>query len=169
TLAERGQRVRTHVAADGVVVAADAVHVTLVLAQLIQNASVAAPDSADIDVYTRADDAAAEVIVRKPLAHQESFDPVHALESLRAPAHTHGIALATARRLIELQRGSLTAGVDPESRAAEFVVRLVRSAAAVASRAVPPVAVDSAPSQRPARAQSQTGVARRILLVDDNA
>ena len=167
TLAERGQHVRTNVDADDVVVDGDAARITQVLAQLIENASIAASERAEIEVYTQVDDASAEIVVRKPMAHAESFDLVQALESLRAPAHTQGIALATARRLMELQQGSLVARVDSQSVAAEFVMRLVRSrAGAAVFPSVRRLSADSA--KAPTRAQPQTGMARRILLVDDN-
>jgi len=94
----------------------------------------------------------------------EAFDAGEALESLRAPARTQGLALGTARRLMALQRGALEGGVDAKSGCVEFVMTMPRSATA-------PSAAPSSEQQRLGGGGSvarDSAVPQRILLVDDN-
>jgi len=169
TLAERSHRMAVNLDVDDGLVSGDSGRLAQVLAQLVENASVNAAEGGTISIYARADDQVISLVVREPSPRLDDFDPAHALESLRAPARTHGLALATARRLMELQRGALTARVDAESGCAEFVMTIMRA----------PDGVDGTPSTELQRSDEsslelQTGVEQdrrtlqRILLVDDN-
>jgi CheY-like chemotaxis protein len=169
TLAERGHHVRASLGV-GALINGDAARLAQILAQLVENASVNSSEGGAINVCARSDDQTVSLVVRDPSPRLDDFDPERALESLRAPARTHGLAMATARRLMELQRGTLTARVDPESGCAEFVMTIMRA----------PEGVDGVPSGEVQRLDSSsfgpnTEVERahrrmpqRILLVDDN-
>ena len=168
-LAERGQRVVSNVDKPAVAAEGDAMRSTQVLAQLIENASVAAAADVTIDVQASADDRQIEIAVREPAPRDEGFDPVASLASLRAPAHTRGIALATAARLMALQQGGLDARIDTETGGALFVMTLPRSA--VAEREAQPgtqSSVSVPDETQAAPVESSGGVPQRILLVDDN-
>ena len=169
TLAERGHRMAVSLGIDAPFVSGDAGRLAQVLAQLVENASVNAAEGSTIDVYAQADDETIALVVREPSPRVDEFDPAHALESLRAPARTRGLALATACRLMQLQQGALTARVDVDSGCPEFIMTITRA----------PERVDGAPSPRLQRSEAsfvalQIGVERdrrtlqRILLVDDN-
>ncbi|HEY3179965.1 MAG TPA: hybrid sensor histidine kinase/response regulator [Casimicrobiaceae bacterium] len=168
-LAERGHRVELNPGSNDAFVNGDSARLPQVLAQLIENASLNAPDGGTIDVSARADEHTVALVVRHPSPRLDDFDPARALESLRIPARTQGIALATARRLMELQGGALTARVDGASGRAEFVMSLMRA----------PAGSDTTYSQEPQRsnawARAHTAntnhsgrMPQRILLVDDN-
>src|SRR5205085_396160 len=82
---------------------------------------------------------------------------------------THGIALATAARLMSLQRGALDAQVDQKTGAARFVMTLPRSASAERPRHND----RQSSTSEATRSERSSGVKRekppqRILLVDDN-
>ena len=159
-LAERSQRVAAKRDADVVAVEGDAIRSVQVLAQLIQNAGAAGADGAVIEVIARTNGEHVEITVREPVPRVERFDAGEALESLRAPARTQGLALATARQLMALQRGALEGGVDAKSGCVEFVMTMQRSATA------------AAPEQQrlggDGTVARDTTVPQRILLVDDN-
>jgi CheY-like chemotaxis protein len=174
TLAERGQRVTKNLDGDPVVVT-DSTRSAQVVAQLIENASVNAPDGAAIEIEACARGERVDVIVREPAPREQGFDVADALSAMRAPPHTRGLALATARRLMTLQHGSLDARINGESRRAEFVVSMPQSSApavAAATQSQPestpqaqsePSALDRVLASEPSARAPQ-----RILLVDDN-
>jgi CheY-like chemotaxis protein len=168
-LAERGQRVDVKRDADDIAVEGDAIRSMQVLAQLIQNAGSAGADGAVIELDAHTNGERVEIAVREPAPRVEAFDAGEALESLRAPARTQGLALATARRLMALQRGALEGGVDAKSGCVEFVMTMPRSATA------PAAAPSSAPSSEQqgflggrGSVARDAAVPQRILLVDDN-
>ncbi len=170
TLAERGHHAAVSVAVDAPIIG-DLGRLAQVLAQLVENASVNSPDGGTVNVYARSDDQTVTLVVREPSPRLDDFDPARALESLRAPARTHGLALATARRLMELQRGALTARIDPETGCAEFVMTIMRAPHGVEG-------VSSSVPQRPDHSsllepgseveRDRRRTPQRILLVDDN-
>jgi CheY-like chemotaxis protein len=169
TLAERGHRMVVKLSVDDALVSGDSVRLAQVLAQLVENASVNAAEGGAIDVYAQADHRVVALVVREPSPRADDFDPTHALESLRAPARTHGLALAAARRLMELQRGALTARVDAESGCAEFVMTIARVPEGVGG--VPPTELnrsDSSPLKPQTGLKQDRRTLQRILLVDDN-
>jgi CheY-like chemotaxis protein len=167
-LAERGHQVTVNIGDDALVVIGDSSRLSQVLVQLIENASVNAPEGGTVDIHAHAAAETVALAVREPSPRPDDFDPAGALESLRVTPRTHGLALATARRLMELQRGTLTARIDAESGCAEFVMTMVRSTAAFEATAVAnPRRAEGPPPARIAIAH--TGRApQRILLVDDN-
>jgi CheY-like chemotaxis protein len=167
TLAARGHRMAVSHGVDAFV-NGDSGRLAQVLAQLVENASVNAPEGRTINIYPRSDDQTVTLVVREPSPRLNDFDPAHALESVHAPARTHGLALATACRLMELQHGALTAQVDPESGCAEFVMTIKR---AVGVDGVSSTELKrSGPSSlgRGIEVETDRRVPQRILLVDDN-
>jgi len=167
TLADRGQRVAAKLEADVSAVDGDALRSAQVLAQLIENASVEAPDGAVIDVQARTRGERVEIAVREPAPRAVPFDVAAALESLRAPPRTQGWGLATARRLMTLQNGALEGEVEANSGCVELVMTMPRSTTSpdAGSRA------STSGSQRPdgsAGSTRDSAVPQRILLVDDN-
>jgi len=174
TLAERGQRVTRNLDGDPVVVS-DSTRSAQVLAQLIENASVNAPEGAAIELEASASGEQVDVIVREPVPREEGFNTADALEALRAPAHTRGLALATARRLMALQHGALDARINAESRRAEFVVSMPQSSAPAAASAMQSRSESNAQSpsepsalDRGLASEASARAPQRILLVDDN-
>ncbi len=165
-LDERRQRVEQQLGADDICVEADSGRIAQVIAQLIENAAVNAPEGSTIVVAARADDSSVELMVRDPVPREDDFDVNRAFESLRATAHTQGLALATARRLMQLQHGELSARVDRDTRLAEFVVRVARSHAA--PDAVAPAAATATQAAQRAVDTKSRRAPSRILLVDDN-
>jgi CheY-like chemotaxis protein len=169
TLAERGHQVSANLGVDALI-NGDSARLAQVLAQLVENASVNAPEGGMINVYASSDDQTVTLVVRDPAPRLDDFDPAHALASLRAAARTHGLALATARRLMELQRGALTARVDAESGCAEFVMTITRAPEGVdgvSSAAVQ--RLDSPSFDRNTEVdRDNRRMPQRILLVDDN-
>jgi CheY-like chemotaxis protein len=169
TLAERSHRMAVRHGVDAFV-NGDSGRLAGVLAQLVENASVNAPEGGTIDIYPRSDDQTVTLVVREPAPRLNDFDPAHALESLHAPARTHGLALATARRLMELQHGALTAQVDPESGCAEFVMTIKRAVEGVDGVSSTELK-RSGPSSlglRGVEVETDRRMPQRILLVDDN-
>ena len=169
TLVERGHRAAVRLEADALV-SGDSGRLAQVLAQLIENASVNAPERGTIDVYAQSDSQTVTLVVREPSPRLDDFDPADALASLRAPARTHGLALAAARRLMELQRGALTARIDAGSGCAEFVMTMMRASGGIDR-------VSSIELQRAGPSSLEPGIEvkpnhrrmpQRILLVDDN-
>jgi CheY-like chemotaxis protein len=77
------------------------------------------------------------------------------------PGEGLGIGLALARRIAELHGGTLTARSEGENRGSEFTLRMSLSEA--------PAAFDAAGPSADAAAASDSGVPRRVLVVDDNA
>lgn len=161
---ERRQRVERQLG-DDACVEADSARLAQVVAQLIENAAINAPEGSTIGVSAHSDDSTVELVVRDAAPREDDFDVNRTFESLRATAHTQGLALATARRLVELQRGELSARIDRDMRLAEFVVRMVRSHAA--PDAVAPAASTIQTPQRATETKSRR-TPSRILLVDDN-
>ena len=167
TLAERDHRVGASLGVNAFI-NGDSGRLAQVLAQLVENASVNAPEGGTINVYARSDDQTVTLVVRDPSPRLDDFDPVRALESLRAPARTHGLALATARRLMELQRGSLTARVDAESGCAEFVMTIMRAPEGVDGvSSIALQRLDLASLERATEVErDRRRMPQRILLVD---
>ena len=168
TLADRGHRTAVSLGVDALI-SGDSGRLAQVLAQLVENASVNAPEGGTIDICAKADDQTVTLVVREPSPRLDDFDPVDVLESLRAPARTHGLALATARRLMELQRGALTARIDAESGCAEFVMTIVRAPGGVdgvssIEQRLGPSPLESDIEVKPDHRRTP----QRILLVDDN-
>ena len=166
TVDERSQRVSAQLETGDLAVECDATRSAQVLAQLIENASVAAPEGAAIELYSRANGEHVDIGVRDVAPRDEGFDVAESLESMRAPARTRGLGLATASRLMELQHGSLEAAVDAQTRCAEFVMTLPRSTAAARASASDPQFESHSHDGAPIDGGNPTP--QRILLVDDN-
>ena len=166
TLAGRGQRVEVAVVDSDVAVVGDAARLPQVVAQLIENAGVLAPDGAAIDVRVLSSGERIDVVVREPVPREQGFDAAEALESLRAPSHTHGLALAAARELMRLQRGALDARVDSDTGRAEWIVTMPSASLSDGEKASFESA-SPALDHAPVGARGNTAP-QRILLVDDN-
>jgi CheY-like chemotaxis protein len=169
TLVERGHRTAVSLEVDALI-SGDSGRLAQVLAQLIENASVNAPEGGTIDIYAQSDSQTVTLVVREPSPRLDDFDPADALESLRAPARTHGLALAAARRLMELQRGALTARIDAESGCAEFVMTILRASggidrvSSIELQPADPSSLERGIEVKPDHRRTP----QRILLVDDN-
>jgi len=167
-LAERGQSVAMTLDGDGIAVEGDAARSAQVLGQLIENAGAAAPDGAVIGIESRETGENIEIAVREPAPRPQPFDVAEALESLRAPPRTQGLALATARRLMGLQRGALEGRVDAKTGCVEFAMTMPRSATSLRAAEASSVSSESKDLSDPSALARVTTVLQRILLVDDN-
>jgi two-component system CheB/CheR fusion protein len=144
---------------------ADSVRLTQVLANLLNNAARYTDAGGRIELAARRDDGEAVISVRDngigippdQLPHIfDMFTQVH-----RTAARSHGglgIGLAMVRNLVQMHGGSVEARSAGPGQGSEFVVRL-------------PLRAQAAPGQpdaQSARAAPQPLSGRRILVVDDN-
>ena len=130
---------------------------------LLEHASRTIGHGATLSLSTRSEPETAQVGVRFPAAEGAAVDPW--FESYRASGTGSRMALRTARRVIELQHGSLVA--TSRSGTIELVLALPRSHAV----RVPPEPRESASSD-PAKATvgrgAVTDAAEKIMIVDDS-
>jgi CheY-like chemotaxis protein len=133
------------------------------LSNLLNNAARYTPERGRIEVSARADGGKAVISVRdsgrgiEPDMIERIFDMfVQGRSPMQRVGGGLGIGLALARRLAELHDGTLEAYSEGAGKGAEFVVRLPLKAAAAESTAQAPAA-------------SPPTIARRVLVVDDNA
>lgn len=143
------------------VVLGDAVRLTQVLANLLNNAARYTPEPGQVHVTLERDGDRAVVRVRDtgvgiaPGALERVFEMFAQVDqSGRFPGGL-GIGLTLVRRLVELHGGQVEARSEGEGRGAEFVVRL-------------PLAACQVPSSPPGAGAAPSAPRRRILVVDDN-
>lgn len=143
---------------------ADPVRLTQVVANLLNNAAKYTPEGGEIHLTATADGPAVVIRVRDngmgipaEMQHRvfELFTQVN--RHLKRSQGGLGIGLNLVRRLVEMHGGTIAAHSAGDGQGAEFTVRLPLDAEAS------PLSLD--PDPEPAVAQS---VSRRILVVDDN-
>ena len=160
---EAGHDIRVSVPASPILLHADAVRLTQVFGNLINNACKYTPRGGTITVTADRDGDDAVVRVRdtgigiprdKLLSVFDMFTQID--QSLERSQGGLGIGLTLVKRLVEMHGGSVEATSGGEGRGSEFVVRLPTST-------VEPAAAASAPAVAP-----KPPSPRRILVVDDN-
>jgi signal transduction histidine kinase/ActR/RegA family two-component response regulator len=164
--AERRHQIQLDVDADDVVVRGDAVRLTQVISNLLNNAAKYTNPGGQVKVRVQRDGADATVTVTDngvgipPEMVEHVFDPFTQVASARQHAHGGlGIGLTLVKRIVEMHGGSVRAHSDGEGRGSEFVVRL-------------PVLADENANRLKASGiyslVQPTALPRRILVVDDN-
>ena len=153
--------------ADGVVIRGDAVRLTQVISNLLNNAAKYTNPGGQVEVRVQHDGANATVSVTDsgvgiPAEMVDHvFDPFAQVASARQHAHGGlGIGLTLVKRIVEMHGGSVRARSDGEGRGSEFVIRL------------PALADDNVNRLKSERhlheIDPQSTAPRRILVVDDN-
>lgn len=133
-----------------------------VLASVLEHARATCAEDGDIDVTVDTEAGHAKVRVRFP-AIAPAPDIAAQFDTFRAPAGLGLMALRTARKIVELQQGTLRGTEDAAAGTRELSVSLTRGsepqvdASAAPATAAPPAA-NGTTRQLPVR----------ILLVDDN-
>ena len=166
--AEQNHEVHVEIPADEpIVVRGDAIRLTQVIANLLNNACKYTNAPGRIDLRVTRDGADAVVSVTDNGVGipgdmiERVFDPFMQVASTREQAHGGlGIGLTLVKRIVELHGGSVRATSDGDGRGSAFVVRLP----ALAQLSV---AAHSDAGTASAR-DAGTPIARRILVVDDN-
>jgi signal transduction histidine kinase/ActR/RegA family two-component response regulator len=157
----KSQELAVDVIGDDLIVSGDAMRLTQIFSNLLQNASKFTERGGRIEVEARSVGGEAEVSVRDngdgiaPELLERLYDLF--LQGDRSLERRHGglgIGLTIVRRLVELHRGSVVAKSDGPGAGSEFTVRL-------------PI-VAAAESPRRAESGEWIGSAQRILLADDN-
>jgi len=143
---------------------ADALRLTQVLANLINNAAKYTPPCGVIEIALKAVDGMAEVTVcdngvgLEPDMLERVFDPFVQVASASHLAQGGlGIGLSLAKGLVELHGGSITAGSEGAGKGAAFTVRLPLDSG-----------VEAAAGEQPAPSGEGT-LCCDILIADDNA
>jgi PAS domain S-box-containing protein len=137
---------------------------TQLLTNLLNNAARYTPEGGNITVRARAEEDWAVLKVRdtgRGIVPQ-MIEPIFGMfvqgrPPLQRVGGGLGVGLALARKLAELHGGSVTAHSEGENKGSEFTVRIPLSR-------VPQPSAD----KRASAAVVQPGVARRVLVVDDN-
>ena len=152
--------------ADGVVVRGDAVRLTQVISNLLNNAAKYTNPGGQVEVRVQHDGVDATVSVTDsgvgiPAEMVDHvFDPFTQVASARQHAHGGlGIGLTLVKRIVEMHGGSVRARSDGEGRGSEFVIRL------------PALADDNANRLKASGIYTinpQSTAPCRILVVDDN-
>jgi len=166
-LEAREQRLEVQVPTETVVLEGDAVRLSQVLSNLINNASKFSPTQSLIAVAASFADGEVRIAVRDPGAGIDpAFLPhifelfVQADQSLDRSQGGLGIGLTLVKHLVELHGGRVWAASEGLGRGTEVVVALP---AEVSAEAAAPAPTDAPRRAEPARAGS------RILVVDDLA
>lgn len=139
----------------------DALRLTQVVSNLLNNAAKFTPANGRIEIATRAHDGEVTVAVKDNGAgfaagdERRIFDMFVQLETGHGGAGGLGLGLTLARSVVEMHGGRMEAHSAGPGKGAEFIMRLARVAS-------PPSAA-AATMARPARR-----VARRVMVVDDN-
>jgi len=141
----------------------DAQRLAQVLANLLSNSARYTPPGGSISVRARVEENQAVVRVRdsgrgiEPDMMERIFDMfVQGRAPLQRIGGGLGVGLALARRLAEMHGGTLEARSEGVNRGSEFTLRLPLESRSGAERS----------AER--RAPRRPGVARRVLVVDDN-
>jgi PAS domain S-box-containing protein len=149
--------------AERLMVRGDVHRLTQLLANVVNNAACYTPAGGSISIGARAEDSHAVVRVRdsgrgiEPGMIERIFGMfVQERPPLERVGGGLGIGLALARRIAELHGGTLQAASEGAGRGAEFTLRL-------------PLTQDVALEAPKAREPLAPMVARRVLVVDDNA
>jgi CheY-like chemotaxis protein len=142
-----------------------------VLASVLEHARATCAEDGDIDIVVEREAGHARLRVRFPAA-KAAGDVGAAFDTFRAPSGLGLMALRTARKIVELQQGSLDAGEDAGSGVREFTLTLTSGSEpeeAPEAASAPSRADDAAPVQGAApTANASARVPLKILLVDDN-
>jgi CheY-like chemotaxis protein len=167
---ERGQRVDTRVPA-GLLVEAEPARMVQVVANLVSSAACYSRPGSLIALQARRSNGSIRLSVAAPsigparALGESAFDPMRPGASGASADEPCGpaLALAIARQVVQLHRGSLSVNSDDQREGGEFVVTMpavLRDEVAMTS-----VSEDGATSSS-RRERSQR--ARRVLVVDDN-
>ena len=151
---------------------ADREQAVTVLSSVLEHARATCAQQGDIDVVVERGAGHAKLHVRFPVA-SPAAEVGTAFDTFRAPAGLGLMALRTARQIVELQQGSLTAGEDAGSGVREFVLTLPRGSdpAEAPQSSAASIATDEPTLAKHAAPSGEAGATRRplrILLVDDN-
>jgi CheY-like chemotaxis protein len=140
----------------------DAQRLAQVLSNLLNNSARYTPPGGSIAVRARAEENHAVVQVRdsgrgiEPDMIERIFDMfVQGRAPLQRIGGGLGVGLALARRLAELHGGTVEARSEGVNRGSEFTLRL-------------PLGARDGAAQKPEQPARRPGVARRVLVVDDN-
>jgi signal transduction histidine kinase len=166
-LETREQQLDVHVPAEPIVLEGDAVRLSQVLSNLINNASKFSPPRCCITVAASFEQGEVRIAVRDPGSGIEpAFLPhifdlfVQADQSLDRAQGGLGIGLTLVKHLVELHGGRVWANSEGLGHGTEVIVALPGE---VCTEAAAPVPADAPRRQAPAKAAS------RILVVDDLA
>lgn len=144
----------------------DREQVITVLSSVLEHARATCAENGDIDVVVEREAGHAKLRVRFPVA-KPAADVATAFDTFRAPSGLGLMALRTARQIVELQQGSLSADEDAGSGVREFVLTLTRgSGPEEAGPNANSAMKDTEPA--PSKAGERARLPLRILLVDDN-
>jgi len=176
--AEQKHEVRVTVPAEPVVVRGDAIRLTQVISNLLNNACKYTNTEGRIELSVARQGGEAVVVVTDsgvgipPDMIDRVFDPFMQVASTREQAHGGlGIGLTLVKRIVDMHGGSVRATSDGEGRGSAFVVRLPALAdrTGLGRRATDRmVAARSDAGVASERHAPRAPVARRILVVDDN-
>ena len=162
----RGHEVVVDVPDGPLYASGDAVRLTQVLGNLVNNAAKYTPDGGRIEVSLAGEDGRAKISVRDNGIGIEAGYLGHVFElfgQVRNPRpHSHdglGIGLALVQRLVEMHEGRVEVQSGGPDKGSEFVIHL------------PLLQGGSAGSEVPAREQAPNSgwAGRRVLVVDDAA
>jgi CheY-like chemotaxis protein/two-component sensor histidine kinase len=157
---EREHQLTVRLPAEPVLLQADAVRLTQVFTNLLNNAATFTPPGGTIDVHCELGVAALEISISDngPGISPELLPRIFELFVQGQPgAGGLGLGLAVARRLLEMHGGSISASSAPGTPGTVFVVRLPRAALARDE-------VKALPSPTPAVSPRSL----RLVLVEDN-
>jgi signal transduction histidine kinase/ActR/RegA family two-component response regulator len=150
-------------ASEPLYVEGDAVRLSQVVSNLLNNAAKFTPPGGRIEIALRADSGAATISVKDngigfaPGEDQRIFDMFVQLDASRTQATGGlGLGLTLVRSLVAMHGGSVEARSAGPGSGAEFIVRL-------------PLAAAAAPSAIAAVRPARSARGRGVLIVDDNA
>ena len=151
---------------------ADREQAITVLASVLEHARATCAEDGAIDMVIEREAGHAKLTVRFPVI-KPAAEVSAAFDSFRAPSGLGLMALRTARQIVELQQGALTAGEVAGSGVREFVLTLMRGSdptesSAAASAASPDSGTASAARATPEATDDRERGPLTILLVDDN-
>jgi len=139
---------------------------------VLEHARATCAEDGAIDMVIEREAGHAKLTVRFPVI-KPAAEVSAAFDSFRAPSGLGLMALRTARQIVELQQGALTAGEVAGSGVREFVLTLMRGSdptesSAAASAASPDSGTASAARATPEATDDRERGPLTILLVDDN-
>ncbi len=161
---ERAHRVTVEVPAEGLRVEGDPTRLAQVVSNLLSNAAKYTDRGGLVTVHAHADDDAVVLTVTdtgigvSPDIAPRLFELfVQGRQQRDRPAGGLGLGLAIVRNLVEQHGGTVSVRSDGPGHGSEFAVRLPRVAR-----------LASAKTPSGVRPPARQGVARRVLVVDDN-